>query len=137
MNKQLRFFLGFLVAASLAVVTIGVPAAEADKAKDAKAVKAEKGQAAQKVLFENDKVRVFEVTFKPGDVAANVERPLRIIRPLKGGTLTLIYADGKKDKRTFKTGVVQVVEPSPAYTPKNEGKSDIVLYVVYVKDAKK
>ena len=96
-----------------------------------------KGEPVQKVYFENDAVRVFEVTFKPGDAAANIERPLRVIRVLKGGTLTLIYPDGKKEKLPWKTGEVKVRQPSPAYSPKNEGKSDIVLYVVYVKQAKK
>lgn len=56
---------------------------------------------------------------------------------LKGGTLTLIYPDGKKEKLVWKTGETKVREATPAYSPKNEGKSDIVLYVVYLKEPKK
>ena len=70
---------------------------------------------------------------RPGDAGANATRPLRVIRVLKGGTLTLIYPDGKKEKLVWKTGDVQVRPATPQYLTKNEGKSDIVLYVVNVK----
>jgi len=52
---------------------------------------------------------------------------------LKGGTLTLIHPDGKKEKLLWKTGEVKVRQATPPYSPKNEGKANIVLYVVYVK----
>jgi len=103
----------------------------------AQAAKAEKGKVTLKVLHEDDKVRVFEATFKPGDEGANVARPLRVIRPLKGGTIQRTYPDGKTDKLEFKTGEVKVLPPAAPYTPKNVGKSDVVLYVVYVKEPKK
>jgi hypothetical protein len=112
---------------------VATPAMAQEKGKDAKAAAAKKGEPIQKVFLENDRVRIFEVTFRPGDAGATVERPLRVIRALKGGTLTLIYPDGKKEKLLWKTGEVKVREASPAYSPKNEGKANIVLYVVYVK----
>lgn len=111
-----------------------------EKAKDAKAApaaKAEKGKSTTKVLFENDKVRVLEVTYKPGDASPNVARPARVIRTLKGGTLESTYADGKKEKRETKAGEVIFRDASTPYTPKNVGKSDVVLFVVYVKEPKK
>jgi len=111
-----------------------------DKAKEMKAApaaKAEKGKAKVKVLFDNDKVRVQEVTFKPGDEGASVARPFRVIRPLKGGTIQRTWADGKIDKVQFKTGEVKALEPDKPFTPKNVGKSDIVLYVVQLKEPKK
>ena len=89
------------------------------------------------MYYENDAVRVFEVTYKPGDAGPSVERPLRVIRVIKGGTLSLAYPDGKKDKLAWKTGAVRVREATPAYAVSNQGKSDIQLYVVYVKGAKK
>jgi hypothetical protein len=126
-----------LVPALFVAVGLATPALAQDKGSMAKAAPAKKGEPAVKVYYENDAVRVFEVTFKPGDAAASIERPLRVIRVLKGGTLTLIYPDGKKEKLPWKTGEVKVREATPAYSPKNEGKSDVVLYVVYVKGAKK
>lgn len=122
-----------LVSAFIAVAT---PALAQDKGKAAKGA-GKKGEPQVKVYYENDAVRVFEVTYKPGDGGPAVERPQRVIRVLKGGTLSLAYPDGKKDKLVWKTGEVRVREATPAYAVSNQGKSDIQLYVVYVKGAKK
>jgi hypothetical protein len=125
-----------------AIMLIGTSAAWAqDKAKNAKATpaaKTEKGRPVQKALVDNDKVRVFEVTFKPGDVSGLTTRPARVLRALKGGTLTATPDDGKVEKRTFKTGEVKYfdAETSPT-TLKNEGKSELVLYAVFLKEPKK
>ena len=136
MKQMLRSFMSLVVPAFILAGVAASPAMAQDKASDAKSAPAKKGEPVQKVFLDNDKVRVFEVTFKPGDAGASVARPQRVIRAVKGGTLTLIYPDGKKEKLAWKTGEVKVREASPAYSPKNEGKSDIVLYVVYVKEPK-
>jgi len=101
------------------------------------AAPAKKGEPILKVILDNDKVRVVEATFRPGDAGASTERPQRVIHVMKGGTLTLIYPDGKKEKLEFKAGETKVREATPAYSPKNEGKSDVVLLVVNMKEAKK
>ena len=113
-----------------------------DKAKDAKAApaaKAEKGKAVLKVVLDNDKVLVSEVTFKPGDENVSVpSSSFRIVRALKGGTLMRSYADGKTEKIEWKTGEVRMVEPTAQkFTTKNVGKSEFVLYVVVLKEPKK
>lgn len=129
----------FTIALAAAFVLGSTPTTAQDKAKDAKAapaMKAEKGKAVQKVLLDNDKVRVFEVTFKPGDEGENIARPYRINRALKGGTLQRTYADGKTEKVEWKTGEVRAVGPDPAFTPKNIGKTEVVLYVMVLKQAK-
>ena len=101
----------------------------------AKAEKAEKGKAVLKVLAENDKVRVFEVAFKPGDENKAVpSSSFRVVRALKGGTLMRTYADGKTQKVEWKTGEARINEPDKvAYTVKNVGKTDVMLYVVVLK----
>lgn len=140
MKALVRLLVSLVLPPLMLAGVVAGPAMAQDKGKEMKAApaaKAKKGEPTVKVYYENDQVRVFEVTFKPGDAAANVARPLRIIRPLKGGTLTLIHPDGKKEKLVWKTGEVKVRPATPPYIPKNEGKSDIVLYVVYVKEAKK
>ena len=142
MKRLIRLFVSLLVPALMLAFATATPAMkhEMDKAKDAKAApaaKLEKGQVVLKVLHEDDKVRVGEITYKPGNEGLNVARPFRILRALKGGTLQRTYPDGKTDKLTFKTGEVKVLQPSPPYIPKNIGKSDVVLYVVIVKEPKK
>lgn len=123
------------------MLAVANPVMAQDKMKDAKAApaaKAEKGKAVQKVLHDDDKVRVTETTFKPGDTGPNVQRGFRVARLLKGGTLERTYADGKTEKLERKTGEVRVLGPDKqAYFQKNIGKTDIVFYTVNIKAAKK
>ncbi|HYS56984.1 MAG TPA: hypothetical protein VEM34_02465 [Burkholderiales bacterium] len=96
--------------------------------------KAAKATATQKVLLENDRVKVYEVTYKRG--AENTSVPsssTRVVRALKGGTIQRVYSDGKKENVTYKAGQVRLNEPGPGYTTKNIGKTEIVFYVVQVK----
>ncbi len=134
MKQLIRLFVSLLVPAFMLA---GLAASTAIAQDKAKAAKAEKGKATIKALFENDKVRVVESTFKPGDEGPNVARPFRVVRPLQGGTLTRIWPGGKKDTEVFKTGETQAQEAATAFVPKNEGKSDIVLFIVFVKEPKK
>ena len=130
MKISARFLMGLAVSAFMLAALATQPVMAQDKAK---AAKAEKGKATQKVLLENEKVRVVETRFKPGDEGANVARPFRVTRALKGGTIQRTYADGKTDKIQWKTGEVRGVGPDPVFTPKNIGKTEIVLYVVQPK----
>jgi hypothetical protein len=87
-----------------------------------------------RVLLENDRVRVYEARFKPGDENPTVPTSAtRIVRVMKGGTLQRTYADGKKETVVYKTGEVRVSEPGPAYTNKNIGKTEVHPYVVQLK----
>jgi hypothetical protein len=43
------------------------------------------------------------------------------------------FADGKSDKRAYKTGDVVFEESAQPFVPKNVGKSDLIFYVVFVK----
>jgi hypothetical protein len=139
MKTRRRFVLdGVLAAAALAVT----PAMAQDK-KDAKAPakaaeKSEKGKSTVKVHVDNDKVRVTERTYKPGDT--NEEAPTsfyRVNRTLKGGTLERTYADGKKEKLELKDGQVRFIEPGKGaaskYTVKNIGTTEVVSFVVQLK----
>lgn len=126
-----------LASTMLGAVMFAMPVAAQDKGKDAKAPAAKKGEATQKVFYDDDRVRIVEATFKPGDAGASIARSKRVIHVVKGGTLTLIYPDGKKEPLPWKTGETKMREASPVYSPKNEGKSDIVLFVVNLKEQKK
>lgn len=140
MKQLIRLFVSLVVPAFMLAGMAVNPALAQDKAKAAKAApaaKAEKGKSTQKVLFENNKVRAFEVTFKPGDEGENVARGFRVVRALKGGTIQRTYAGGKTEKIEWKPGEAKGVGPDPVFTPKNVGKSDVVLYVVQLKEPKK
>lgn len=131
MKGSVRFFMGLLVLAFMSAGVTSIPAMGQEKAK---AAKAEKGKPVLTVLAENDKVRVWELLYKPGDEnTAPPASSTRVIRVLKGGTQTWTYADGKTEKNVYKTGEVRVLGPGPQFTSKNVGKSEILLYVVMVK----
>ena len=89
----------------------------------------------QKVLVDNDRVRVTETVYPPGAGTNTANQPpYRITRAIKGGTLERTYADGKKEAAAFKTGEVKEQPAAKApYTLKNTGKSDVVLYTVQIK----
>ena len=130
MKRLISLFASLVV--PVFMLTVANPAMAQDKAKDTKAAKAE---ATQKVLLDNDKVRVNEVQYKPGDENKSVpSASSRVVRAVKGGTLMRTYADGKTEKVEWKTGDVRFTEASKvAYTAKNIGKTDIELYVVVLK----
>ena len=122
MNQAVRFLVGML--ASLLVFAVpGIAVAQ------------EKGKATVKVLIDNDKVRVTETHYRPGDVGEDDRSHFRVNRTLQGGTLERIYPDGKKEKLELKTGQVRYLEPSKAgnYQVKNIGKTTVVNYIVRVK----
>ena len=128
--------MGFVIPAFVFAAVAAEPAMAQEKAKEAKtekAAKAEKGKPTTKVLLENDKVRVTETRFKPGDESASITRLPRVTRALKGGTLTRVYPDGKTDKSEYKTGEVKYFAASPEYKVKNAGKTEIILYSVNMK----
>lgn len=141
MKKSARYCMGILASVFVLTGLTTSPGMAQDKAKDAKAApaaKAEKGQSTLKVLLDNDKVRVFERTYKPGDV--NVEVPsssYRVNHTVKGGTLERTYGDGKKEKVELKSGMVRYLEPAKGaadkYTTKNIGNTEIVSVVVVLK----
>ena len=122
------------------MLAVAYPAIAQDKAKDAKAspaAKAEKGKPVTKVLVDNDKVRVTETTYKPGDEGESAGRGTRVTRVLKGGTMQRTWADGKVEKNERKAGEVRYAGPEAAYKAKNIGKTDVVNYTVQIKEAKK
>jgi len=91
-------------------------------------------QASVHQITENDKVKVYEVTYKPGAENKGVaSSTMRVVRAIHGGQLQRIYGDGKSETLTWKPGQTRVVQPGPAYTTKNVGKNLVVLYVVQVK----
>ena len=133
MNKFAGVLAGLLVPAFIMAGVIATPAMAQEKMAAKKMEKAMAGQPTIKEIEKNDKVRVYEVTYKPGDASANMERPARVVRALKGGTLTRVYPDGKKEQSAYKNGEVKYLGASPAYVVTNAGKSPIHLFVVELK----
>jgi len=131
MKGSARFLMGLLVFAFMSAGVASFPAMGQEKEK---AAKAEKGKVISTVIVDNDKVRVFENRFRPGDVNTSPPSSMtRVVRALKGGMILWTYADGKTETVEWKTGQVRVLSPGPQYTSTNIGKTEVVLYIVGIK----
>src|SRR5437879_11991772 len=118
MSKSAGDLAALLIAAIFAAGAVAVPAMAQEK---------KAAQRTQKVFIDNDKVRVTETTFKPGEVSPSIERPYRITRVLKGGTTVRTYADATTPTVEFKSGHVFAAGPDKAYAATIAIKPDIVL----------
>ena len=123
-----RFFAVILL---LSMAGLGTAVAQ-DKGAAAKSAAPKKGEPVTKVLFDNDKARAYETTFKPGDVSPNRARVTRAVRYLNAGKFQRVYPDGKTEDRAFKAGDVVWITPD-TYAVKNVGKTKVTVYVVEVK----
>ncbi len=135
MNNANRPVLRYSIALAGACVAAALaanPVIAQDKAKPAAPKAAAKGERARNVLFENEKVRVSEVTYKPGATSGMEPRGERVVRALTDGTLEKTFKDGRKETVTWKTGQVKY-QPKETYSQKNTGKTDLVLYSVMLK----
>lgn len=97
------------------------------------------GKPLQKVLFDNDKVKVLEVTYMPGQGTNpnHKKRPFRVVRALTSGTLQRTYYDGKIEKVEIKAGEVRVFEAeTKGFATKNVGTTNLVFFAVITKTPK-
>jgi hypothetical protein len=132
MKMSARFIMGLSIFAFVSAGAMLDPAMAQDKANAAV-------QVVNKVLLENDKVKVIERHYAPGAVNANPDARThaRVIRAIKGGTLVRTYPGGKTEKSEYKTGEVKfnpaAANAGDVYTTKNVGSSEMVLYLVELK----
>ena len=119
---------GALVAVPAAAQDKKAAAPAAEKKADAKATP----EGTVKVILDNDKYRVTETTFKPGQGSKVQERPARVTRALTDGTMERIYQDGKTEKVEWKAGQVRYF-PKEQFGNRNVGKADMVFYIVNAK----
>jgi quercetin dioxygenase-like cupin family protein len=84
-----------------------------------------------KLLDENDKVRVLQVVFKPGDAAKMHHHPEHVVYALKGGKLSLT-SKGKTQEMDIKPGSVMFLEEQD-HEAKNVGNTTLDLLVIELK----
>ena len=113
-----------LGAAAIALcLAAAVPLSAQDKGKDRP-----KSTVTSKVLLENDKVRITETTFKPGDISAT-DRRARASYVVKGSTIERAGKDSKTTRLERKTGTAFWQEADSDIV-KNVGKNDYVVVTI-------
>jgi hypothetical protein len=86
----------------------------------------------EKVLLENEKVRVVDVTFGPGAVDNKKDRLPRVVRYLTDAHFTVTFADGKSVQRDSMAGSA-AWRAADRTEVTNTGKEDARLTVTYLK----
>jgi beta-alanine degradation protein BauB len=84
-----------------------------------------------KLKMENDRVRVFDVTFKIGDKAVMHHHPDHVVYVLEGGKMKLT-SEGKTDIYDLKDGDAMFLN-AQSHEAENIGKSTLELLVVELK----
>ncbi len=86
----------------------------------------------QKVLLENENVRVMEIEFEPGESAATHSHPKHFAYVTQGGQLTITGADGKAQVADLKAGDVMWMD-AVTHSGKNTGTTVIKAIVTELK----
>ena len=89
-----------------------------------------------KNLFENDRVRMLEVTFAPGDSIAMHSHPDHAVYAVTGGKLRVTTSDGKTMEADLKAGD-PIWFPAVTHAAKNIGTTSLKLVVVELKEKSK
>ena len=85
-----------------------------------------------KLIMENDRIRVLDVKFKPGDKAAMHLHPNHLVYVLSDGTLMLSLPDGTGQKFQLNAGQALWIEAGPHAT-ENVGTTEAHNLVVELK----
>jgi quercetin dioxygenase-like cupin family protein len=84
-----------------------------------------------KQVMENDRVRVLQVVFKPGDIAKMHHHPDHVIYAIQGGKIK-ITSEGKTNEMELKPGGALFLTAQD-HEAQNTGKTTINLLVVELK----
>ncbi len=90
-------------------------------------------EATQKVLAENEKLKVIDVMQKPGDTGPMASRLGLVVHWVSGGTVERTYADGTKEVMNRKSGETALITEKRPYSVKNVGKTTTHLIEVQLK----
>ena len=86
-----------------------------------------------KLIMENDRVRVLDARFKPGEKAAMHMHPDHVVYILNDGKLKLTPSKGKTQELDLKAGQAIWMDAT-SHAAENLGKSDAHLLVVELKE---
>jgi quercetin dioxygenase-like cupin family protein len=92
------------------------------------------GPTIYKLLFENERVRVFEVHFKPGEKIALHSHPDHVVYVFGDGKLKLSSPDGKSVEVGLKAGQTLWI-PAETHAAENVGSTDAHSLVVDLKES--
>lgn len=124
------------VAAAQPVEPPAAPAEPAPPPPPAKPVEpgdpVEVSPASHKKVFEDDNVRILEVTLKPGDKAPMHKHPAHVVYIISGGKLKFTAPDGTSKEQERAAGAT-VINPETVHATENTGTTDFKAVVFELK----
>ena len=93
-----------------------------------------KSQSTAKVVLDNARVRVRDVTFPPGVTGMHTHELAHVGIVIQGGTLVFKYPDGKSETAKLDVGGVGFREANVTHEPVNTGTSPVRVIEVELKD---
>jgi hypothetical protein len=86
-----------------------------------------------KVVLDNERVRVRDVTFPPGETAMHTHELPHVGVVIDGGTLVFKYPDGKTETAKLEAGGVGFRDANVTHAPVNAGKRPVRVIEVELK----
>jgi quercetin dioxygenase-like cupin family protein len=86
-----------------------------------------------KIVFENDRVRVRDVSFPPGVTPMHTHKLPHVGVVIQGGTLVFKSPDGKSETMKLEPGGVGFREANVSHEPTNPGSSTVRVIEVELK----
>src|SRR5262245_33393745 len=118
-----------LVAATAVFISRPLAASAVDVSSQARGASA----STAKVVLENTRVRVRDVTFPPGVTGMHTHDLPHVGVVIQGGTLVFKYPDGKSETMNLEAGGVGFREAHVTHEPVNPGSSPVRVIEVEVK----
>ena len=126
-----RSFLAGVVVGAIAAV--GVVMGGAVDARSTEVASQATRPATAKVVLENARVRVRDVTFPPGDTPMHTHDLPHVGVVIQGGTLVFKYPDGKSETAKLEAGGAGFREANVTHQPVNTGTSPVRVIEVELK----
>ena len=92
-----------------------------------------KSQSTVKIVLDNARVRVRDVTFPPGVTGMHTHELAHVGVVIQGGTLVFKYPDGKSETMKLDVGGVGFREANVTHEPVNPGSSPVRVIEVELK----
>jgi mannose-6-phosphate isomerase-like protein (cupin superfamily) len=90
-------------------------------------------QGSAKVVLENARVRVRDVTFPPGPTGMHTHELPHVGVVIQGGTLVFKYADGTSETAKLEAGSVGFRDANVTHAPMNPGSTPVRVIEVELK----
>jgi len=127
------FIAGIATGAALTAAAMAGAAPDLASATDSFQAAPQKAEANVKVVLENDRVRVRDVSFPPGVTGMHTHKLPHVGVVIDGGTLVFRYPDGKTETAKLDRGGAGFREANVTHEPTNPGKTPVRVIEVELK----